>query len=170
MTVQRHRSPHSISVQQLRSPFHHTSNPTILVRAADVVVFDRQDHSTNSTEGKCRREKKLRRNTSNDQTNGFFYENRTFYVFFPSNFPLFLTTLSLVLSCFLEKILLLEIYKLFLWQSVCCNLNIDFSFTSAHTHTHTCEQTHTQVEWMEHGRGITKRKTKWIQQEIFILF
>lgn len=49
MTVQRHHHPHSISVRQLRSPFHHTSNPTILVRVVDVVVFDRQDHSTNLT-------------------------------------------------------------------------------------------------------------------------
>lgn len=49
MTVRRHHHPHSISVPQHRSPFHHTSNPTISVRVVDVVVFDRQDHSTNLT-------------------------------------------------------------------------------------------------------------------------
>lgn len=48
MTVRRHQHPH-ISVPQLRSPFHRTSNRTISVRGVDVVVFDRQDHSTNST-------------------------------------------------------------------------------------------------------------------------
>lgn len=52
MTVRRRHHPHSISVPQLRSPFHRTSNPTILVRVVDVVVFDRQDHSTNLTKKK----------------------------------------------------------------------------------------------------------------------
>lgn len=55
MTVRRRHHPHSISVPQLRSPFHRTSNPTILVRVVDVVVFDRQDHSTNLTKKKSER-------------------------------------------------------------------------------------------------------------------
>lgn len=88
MTVQRHHHPRSISVQQLRSPFHHTSNPTILVRAADVVVFDRQDHSTNSTEKKKQKQKQINRKNiilnsyRNNQTECFLVP----FAFFFSNF------------------------------------------------------------------------------------
>lgn len=46
--VHRHRHHRNISVQQLPSPYHRTSNRITLAREADVAVFGRPDHSANS--------------------------------------------------------------------------------------------------------------------------
>lgn len=83
MTAQRHQHHHNISVPQLRSPFHRTSNPTISVRVVDVAVFDRQDRSTNSTKNRL-----SSKNTKTFQENSFsvLFLCRFRYDFFSSLF------------------------------------------------------------------------------------